>query len=110
MSRLAPIGALRARLILEAPTDVTDDNGGFIRTFSTLATVWGEITPTRGRPSFDANQSEQVLSHRIRIRYRSDVSAQNRLRLGARIFTIRNVMDEGEDKRFLRLDCEEIRP
>ena len=110
MSPLAPIGALRARLTLEAPTDVMDDNGGFTRTFSTLATVWGEITPTRGWSSFDANQSEEVLTHRIRIRWCSDVSARNRLRLGARIFTIRKVLDEGENRRFLRLDCEEIRP
>lgn len=110
MSTLAPIGALRARLILEAPTDVMDDNGGFTRTFSTLAVVWGEITPASGRASFDANQSEELLSHRIRIRWRSDVSSQHRLRLGARIFTIRSVQDAGEDKRFLRLDCGEIRP
>ncbi len=104
------IGALRTRLVLEAPIDVVDDMGGVSRTYQPLANVWGEIVQRSGDTRFLAGRQEEAITHRIRLRYRNGVNAQMRLRAGARIFTILAVFDTDERRRTLVCQCEEVKP
>ena len=104
------IAARRSRLTLQVPVDVTDDNGGVSRSFVALADLWGEIVPAGANDRFLAQRMEETISHRIRIRFRPDLTAAMRLVVGSRVFLIHGIEDEDERHRFSRCHCEEVRP
>ena len=109
MARNAPeAGRLARRLVLEAPVDAADDIGGASRSWVVVATLWGEIESLRGETRLAADRLEQAITHRVTLRWRPGVTAQMRLRLGARVFVIRAARDPDESRRRLVLDCEEI--
>lgn len=104
------IGALRTRLVLEAPTESPDGAGGVTRRFDAMMVVWGKVSLLKGSETLVAGVPGQVLSHRVTLRWRSGVTAAMRLRLGARILAIRAVYDPGEARRTLVCLCQEVSP
>ena len=110
MSARAPIGGLRRRLTLEAPVDVPDDIGGVTRGFAPVATLWGDIHVVTGARLFVAERPEEDITHLVRIRYRDGLGATMRLRLGARILSIRAVHDVDERRSYLTCHCREVKP
>ena len=106
----AGIGGFRSRLILEAPVDTTDDNGGVTRSYAVLAIVWGMIVPARATDRFAGERMEQSITHSVRLRFRADLTGAMRLRLGTRVFVIHGIEDAGERHRFSLCQCEEVRP
>jgi SPP1 family predicted phage head-tail adaptor len=103
-------GNLRHLVTLEIPSATPDGAGGQSMVWQTLVQVWAEITPLAAEEITSADQVEARATHRIRIRWRSDVTAAMRVRLGARLFAIRGVTDQGERGRYLVLLCEEGAP
>ncbi len=106
----ARIGELRHRLSIQAEQATSDGGGGLSDPWAnpvTVATVWGKVEPLTGGERLHALQIQDRLSHRIVIRYRSDVTAAMRVVFGARAFNIRAVIDTGERGRFLELLCDE---
>jgi SPP1 family predicted phage head-tail adaptor len=104
------IGRLHQRLAIEAPAPQADGYGGQGDPWTspiTLARVWGRVEPLRGRERLHGLQLEVQVTHRVTIRHRDDVTARHRLRLGARVFNVRAVIDVEERHRFLELLCEE---
>jgi SPP1 family predicted phage head-tail adaptor len=113
MNNSPPIGRLRHRLKLQSPYEITDDAGGMLRTYIDVTTLYAAITARTGQERWIAARVEQVLSHRIDIRFRADVSAGHRFILTqggqTRTFDIHAAYDP--DGRRTRLVClaEEIR-
>ena len=104
------IGRLRRRLTIEAANPTDDGHGGQSDPWAspvTVATVWARIEPLRGREALEAGRLEARHSHRVTIRYRDDVVAGQRARIGARIFNIRSVANRGDRDRWLELICVE---
>lgn len=67
-------GRLRHRLALKREGGTTFDSRGQIDTLvETIDTVWGSVEPLRGQESILARQLDATLSHKITIRYSSDV-------------------------------------
>jgi len=98
------IGALRHRVTIEAENASPDGAGGLTDPWANptqVATVWAEITPLSGSEQLRAMRLEERVSHRIRMRYRTDVTPQHRMRLGIRQFNVRSVLNEGERSRWL---------
>ncbi len=107
------IGALRQRLTIEAGNPGDDGHGGQSDPWASplvVATVWGRIAPLRGKERLHGGQLDARHSHRITLRYRSDVTTAQRIRYGTRIFNIRAVSDRDERGRWLELLCEEGAP
>jgi SPP1 family predicted phage head-tail adaptor len=102
-----PIGRLRHRLTLEAANRTPDGGGGASETWTPVAEVWAEITPTGGAEAVGADALTGRVSHEIVFRYRPDVAPVMRLRSGARIFEITAVVDIDERHRWLRCFCVE---
>lgn len=102
------IGAMRHRLVLETPLDTPDGAGGAARVWDTVATVWAGLRPISAGERVDADAEEHAVTHRVLIRWRDDVTAGDRFRLGARIFEIRALADPEERQRFLQIDVEEV--
>lgn len=104
---MTPIGQLRHRLVIEAPDETPDGAGGVVRTWSTLATVWGEIEPLSADDVLLADKRVGLVTHKVHVRYRTDLDLGHRFRLGARLFTIRALRDPEERGRFLECLCAE---
>ena len=103
-------GRLRHRLVLETPQETPDGGGGADTAWSAITTLWAEIEPLSATQHVAAGHVETAISHRIRIRYRPDVTGEQRFRLGTRIFAIRAAFDADQGGRFLLCLCEETGP
>lgn len=102
------VGNRRARLLLQQEgTGVPDDAGGYTQTWLDVATVWAEVEPMRGQEIVLADKLAGVTTHRVKIRYRADVNAAWRAKLGTRVLNIRGVTDIEGRRRDLELICEE---
>ena len=98
-------GALDRRLVLEAPTETADGAGGVVRMYQSLATLWASVEPVAARGELVAAQLGATVTHRIVVRYRTDITTRHRLRDGARLFRIVAIRERG--KRFLEIQAEE---
>jgi len=97
---------LRHTVTIEQRGTVLDEFGGSSQAWTTLATVRAGIEPYGGRELIQngGNAAEQYV--RIVMRYRADVTAQHRIRWGARIYTIKAPpVSPSESNRLLELTC-----
>lgn len=103
-------GLLRHRLVLEAPVESADGAGGVVRSFSTAATLWAEVTPVSAARALEAERLGARITHRIAIRFSDGITTRHRFRDGERIFQIVSLRDRDGRKRFLTIEAEEIAP
>jgi len=82
---------LRQKLMLQKEVQTPDTAGGYVRSWEDIAEVWAEIEPVSGRERLFAMQQESAVTHRLRLRSRTDVDASQRLVSEERIFYIRYV-------------------
>lgn len=100
-------GLLNRRLTLEAPVETPDGAGGVIRAYESVATLWASVTPLSARTPLDAERAGGTITHRIGVRFRTDVTTRHRFREGARVFRIIGLRDRDGRSRFLQIDAEE---
>jgi SPP1 family predicted phage head-tail adaptor len=72
-------GSLDQRVRIEQKSVTRDSFKAEVVTWVTVATVWAEVTPLRGRELFAAAQLQSTADMRFRIRYRSDITTAHRL-------------------------------
>jgi SPP1 family predicted phage head-tail adaptor len=101
------IGALRHRLVLEAPERAGDGGGGADVTWLALGELWAAITPSAGGEGVVAERIAGRISHEIVTRWRVDIAPAMRFRSGQRVFEILAVLDVDERRRMLRCLCRE---
>jgi SPP1 family predicted phage head-tail adaptor len=99
-------GELNRRLVLEAPVETADGEGGVTRLYDVVTTLWAQVTPVSARAEVAAGSLGAVLRTHIVIRKRSNVSTRHRLLDGTRIYRILSVA-ESADRRFLEIEAEE---
>lgn len=104
------VGAMRRRLVLEAPVSTPDGLGGVTQSFEAAAAAWAQIEWLSGGERWRIGRPEQFGTHRITLRWRAGVDAGQRLRDGTRIFDIRAVVDPDGSRRRLVCLCEEVSP
>ena len=102
-------GRLKTSVVIQNRAGSRDSTGGrAVESWSTLATVWAEVIPYASREGVNARQVDAELTHRVVIRYRTDVTSRHRLLVGTTILTIkgppRNV---GNANVILEMDCVE---
>jgi len=101
-------GKLRHRVTIQQATATRDTIGVPEDTWSTLATVWAAVEPLTGREFVEAFRTNAELTHRVRIRYRSDVTAKMRVLESSRHYDIVAVLDVKGEMRELHLMCREV--
>lgn len=97
---------LRHTITIEQRTITLDEYGGNTAAWTTLATVRAGIEPYGGRELIQngGNAAEQYV--KIVTRYRSDITAQHRIRWGTRIYTIKAPpVSPAENNRMLEITC-----
>ena len=87
-----------------------DGGGGYAENWEAYAVVWAVLELESGGKPVEAGRPEMRVSCRFIIRRRSDLSVNHRLRIGARLFAIRALVDEGPQSSRLTLLCEEGAP
>ncbi len=98
-----PIGALRHRVRIETPQDVSDDGGGCVRQWVSGGTYWAVIETLAARQEDVAAGLREVITHRITFRAGVPVPLGARLDFQGRKFRIEARHDPDEKR--CRLVC-----
>lgn len=98
------------KLLIQSPSGSKDAVGQRTTTWSTVATVWGNILPLKADTRFAAAQSHASTTHRIWIPMSSEIAAIDgswRVVYGSRVFTIDGIINVGERNAEYELLCTE---
>jgi len=101
------IGDLSRRIELQSPVETSDNMGGFTVSWNSEGIVWAAVWPVSATERIQANAPTMVISHRIRIRYRSDIKPDWRLKFGNRYLSVVSIVNANESDRQLDLMCRE---
>jgi SPP1 family predicted phage head-tail adaptor len=99
--------SLRHRLTIQTVTRTEDGQGGFTEAWADGDSVWASITPLKAYQRFQAMQMQAPATHKVVMRYRSDVSNAVRLTFGDRVFSVAEVLNVEERNRFLEITVTE---
>lgn len=101
------IGDLKKRIMLQSVTEAADGMGGMTQTWADVAEVWGAIWPTSASEVMSAQSAVLSVSHRIRIRYRSDITSAWRVYYtdGGKYYNIVSIIDPNMRHWVLDLMC-----
>jgi head-tail adaptor len=107
--------SLSRQLTLEAPQMVADGAGGFSLVWTSLGTLWAEVLPGTGREAAGVETSIASVTYRITLRGAPVGSTarpkpEQRLREGARIFTILAVSERDSAGHYLTCLTKEEQP
>lgn len=86
-------GTLRDQIVIESRTDAADSFGQPIPTWSTFATVWAAVEPSRGREFFASQALTATDPVRFRLRYLPGLTAAHRIQYGGKVYDIAAVED-----------------
>jgi head-tail adaptor len=102
-------GRLKTRLTIQSPVESDDGQGGVLRTFSTVTTVWAAVTPIAARSAagggVEADAEGAAVRVRILLRGNFSLTLRHRLVDGARIYRLTAIRDR-DDRRFIEIDAE----
>lgn len=102
-------GKLRSRVRFQSASTTPDGQGGVTKSWVDQFTVWASVSGTGGRTFQTAKQSRATLTDEVRIRYRSGITPDMRLIVGARVLKIAQPPIDVESRhREMVLLCEEI--
>lgn len=98
-------GQLKTRLVIQQPVETPDDQGGVVRSWTTFATVWAQVTPLAARRDVEADADGVTQSYRIVLRSHLSLTLHHRFSDGARIYRIVAIR-ERDDRRFIEIDAD----
>ena len=102
------IGQLNKLIILQYKTQVGDGMGAFTYTWNTVTPeIWAAIWPKSAKEAVSADKTLMTATHRIRIRYRSDMRGSWRVNFGNRYFAVTGMVNPEERNEWLDLICTE---
>jgi SPP1 family predicted phage head-tail adaptor len=96
-------GTFRYRMTIQTLARVADGQGGFDLSWADGSDVWASIEPLKGYERFQAMQMQAPVTHRIVMRYRSDLTARDRLTFNSRTFVIKELLNVNEEQRYLQI-------
>lgn len=97
----ARIGDLRHRITFQTLSLVTDGQGGYTETWADLVTVWAFVKPMTMNERIFAQKLEPLITHKVVIRYRTDVTSEMRFTYDSRTFQIKAPFTPDERKAYL---------
>lgn len=103
------IGELRKQITIQAETPTGDGAGGYALAWMNIASAWADITPLSGNEVFTAQHLEGHATHRVTMRYRSDIAITTDMRIiyNSRVFNIRSVLNIDERNQWTEMLVEE---
>ena len=92
-------GSLRHRIEIQIQTDTTDGMGGFTTSWIAafgMNSVPAAIWPLKSQEKMDAMKLETQITHKIRVRYRSEITTKMRISWKGRTFNIISLINPDE--------------
>ena len=89
------IGRLDRRIVIEVNTPTRSPSGEKVDSWATLATVWAEVRPLRGKEFFDAAAVQSEIDTKFRIRFRSDLTTKMRINYDGNLYDIHSIAELG---------------
>jgi len=103
------IGRLRHRVMIQQDSGTADAFGEHVPNWTVLAAnVPAEIVTPSGSERQIAEQLDAICTHKVTIRYRSDVTPKMRVVFGSRTLNIEHAPDPDGRRRKLELLCKEL--
>jgi SPP1 family predicted phage head-tail adaptor len=100
-------GRLDKQVTIQAFTTTPNSIGEAVKGWANVATVWAAVEPLQGREFWSQQQVQSEVTTRVRIRFRTDVTAKNRVLFGGRVLVVESVINPKERKEELQLMCSE---
>lgn len=103
-------GELRHRITIQYQNGTRDAYGALDESagWSDTATLWASVTPIKGKELFAAESMNSEVTHAVKIRHRSGISADMRVKFGTRYFLVESVVNSKERNVELVLMCKEL--
>ena len=101
------IGRLRHRVRILARTEDPDAGYGTSEQFTERATVWAQFSPISGLKRIEAKTYGAEVTHKVRMRYRGDVTDRHWLEWNQRRFQIKTFRYLDERTHWLELMVQE---
>lgn len=101
------IGDLNKQITIQYQTKVADGMGGFTSTWTDADTIWAAIWPVSATEYIKAAQTTMTVTSRIRIRYRSNMRPDYRIKYGNKYFSISSIINPNMGNEWLDLLCKE---
>jgi SPP1 family predicted phage head-tail adaptor len=70
-----------------------------------VLTVWGSIEPARGREFLQATAEQVTYDTIVKMRYRDDITAENRIAWNGQYYDVRSVVSILEKGKELEVQC-----
>lgn len=99
-------GELDERVSLQRLTPKRDGAGGATETWAEYAEVWAKVRPMTGRERENAARTEALSDYVVKIRYRADVRAADRIVWRDRELNVRFMKDRGPRELYLELEAQ----
>lgn len=107
------IGPLRHRITIQTASTTQDAAGeetGTLANLASVPTVWADVRPASGNERFigAAEQEQATLTHKVTIRYRTDLSVEMIVLWETRRLKIQSIQEPSGKRENLLLLCEEV--
>ena len=99
-------GMLREPVTIQRQVSVSDGMGGQAIQWIDLATIRAQVVPLSGREAVQAMQLQASVTHRVMMRYRSDLTPADRLLIRGNPLQIRAIINIEMRDRWLELACD----
>ncbi|MBA7465169.1 hypothetical protein ES707_00331 [subsurface metagenome] len=103
------IGDMRHRIAFQQPIKTPDGHKGHTVKWQDMVTVWASVEPLSGREYFYAHQIQAEVTHRVRTRYRTDITVKMRIKHRDRVLEIESIIDLKERREVLEILCREAK-
>lgn len=107
------IGPMRHRVVIQEKSTTQDAAGEELQTYTNIATnsnVWAAVTPSSAQERFisGSDQQQATVSHRVVLRYRSDLSDEMRVVWEGKNLDIEEIRDPSGKRQYTLLMCREV--
>lgn len=109
------IGPLRHRVTIQQRATTQDSYGQesqALSNISSIPNVWADVRPATGQERFvgGAEQVQATLTHRVTIRYRTDLTNELCVLWDSNVLDIESIQDPSGKRQYLVLLCREVTP
>ena len=102
------LGSLKHRVTIQNPTYEADGQGGFTETWEDAVTVWASMETVKSFERYQAMQMQVPISHKMIVRYTTELSESSRIKFGTRYFSVKEVINKDNDNRYLFVKAIEL--
>lgn len=100
-------GDLRHQIVIQRYTETSNDFGEMVQEWATLSTQRASVNPISGKDIFSGAVLVNETTHKVFMRYVTDIKPNDRVLFDGRIFNITAVINKDEKNVSLELLCKE---